>query len=198
MGESKFKYYGNYVQEGARSFVDEHLDEALNEIAEGNTNMSEFIDDSRLHEWIDNDFIYHDLMDSALILEQSDNVETDSGLWEGQEPRDAIKTQAFFTFRTDMYLEIKDIFKDELDEKQAEFEKNIEKLEEEIEELKEAMEEKQNEIIEKDVEDEDYNEFEVDILEFVKQSTTKQEEIEEQVEKLQEQVDNLDDAKSNM
>lgn len=127
---SKFDNYYGYVEVEAVNFVDNYFEEVLDEIKDGDTDMQSFIDDSRLHEWCDNDFIYVDLLDSAHILDQSDSVETDSGLWEGQQPMDAIQTQAFFTYRNDMYHEIKRVFNEKLNEKVEELQNQWSELEE--------------------------------------------------------------------
>lgn len=128
----QFANYKEYVDNEARSFVDEYEDELLDEIKNGNTDVYEFVNDYRVHEWVVNDFIYVDLTDSAEILEQSDNVETDFGLWEGQEPVEAIKTQAFFTYRNDLSNKVINIFKSVLQDKLNELEERLEKLREEL------------------------------------------------------------------
>jgi len=128
----QFANYKEYVDNEARSFVDEYEDELLDEIKNGNTDVYEFVNDYRVHEWVDNDFIYVDLTDSAEILEQSDNVETDFGLWEGEEPVEAIKTQAFFTYRNDLSNKVISIFESVLQDKLNEFEERLEKLREEL------------------------------------------------------------------
>lgn len=52
----------------------------------------------------------YDLLEAAEILDQlSDFEETDSGLWEGQEPREAIATQAAFTFGAAVESEFRDL-----------------------------------------------------------------------------------------
>jgi hypothetical protein len=126
---SEFQNYYGYIQEQAELFVSEHLQEAISEIKDGNTDMQEFITDYRSHEWVDNDFIYVDLVDSAHILDQSNNVETDSGLWEGQDPQEAVKTQAFFTYRIDLEEEVRNQFSEKLGEKFEEVEEQLEELE---------------------------------------------------------------------
>lgn len=128
----QFANYKEYIDNEARSFVDEYEDDLLDEIRNGYTDVYEFVNDYRVHEWVDNDFIYVDLIDSAEILEQSDNVETDFGLWEGQEPVEAIKTQAFFTYRNDLSDKVISIFKSILQDKLDEFEKHLENLREEL------------------------------------------------------------------
>lgn len=128
----QFANYKEYVDNEARSFVDEYEDELLDEIKDGNTDVYEFVNDYRVHEWVDNDFIYVDLTDSAEILEQSDNIETDFGLWEGQEPVEAIKTRAFFTYRNDLSNKVISIFESVLQDKLNELEERLEKLREEL------------------------------------------------------------------
>ena len=128
----QFANYKEYVDNEARSFVDEYEDELLDEIKNGNTDVYEFVNDYRVHEWVDNNFIYVDLTDSAEILEQSDNVETDFGLWEGQEPIEAIKTQAFFTYKNDLSDKVISIFESVLQDKLNELEERLEKIREEL------------------------------------------------------------------
>ena len=106
----QFANYKEYIENEAKSFVNEYENELLDEVKNGNTDVYEFVNDYRVYEWIDNDFIYVDLIDSAEILEQSDNVETDYGLWEGKEPAEAIKTQAFFTYRNDLSSKVMSMF----------------------------------------------------------------------------------------
>lgn len=128
----QFANYKEYVDNEARSFVDEYEDELLDEIKNGNTDVYEFVNDYRVHEWVDNNFIYVDLTDSVEILEQSDNVETDFGLWEGQEPIEAIKTQAFFTYKNDLSDKVISIFESVLQDKLNELEERLEKIREEL------------------------------------------------------------------
>lgn len=128
----QFANYKEYIDNEARNFVDEYEDELLDEIKNGNTDVYEFVNDYRVHEWVDNDFIYADLTDSAEILRQSDNIETDSGLWEGQEPVEAIKTQAFFTYRNDLSSEVISMFESVLQNKLDEFEERLGELREEL------------------------------------------------------------------
>lgn len=144
----QFANYKEYIDNEARSFVDEYEDELLDEIKDGNTDVYEFVNDYRVYEWVDNDFIYVDLTDSAEILEQSDNVETDYGLWEGQEPVEAIKTQAFFTYRNDLSDKIMSIFESVLQDKLDELEERLEELREELKSEKDEnnLEEIGNEI----------------------------------------------------
>ena len=97
----KFSYYYEYVEKQADDFTDEYFDYVTEKIKEGQTDIYTIIEEN-VHEWCDNDFIYVNLLDSAEILDQSEEIEMDRGLWEGQEPRDAIQTQAFYTYRRDL------------------------------------------------------------------------------------------------
>lgn len=127
----QFSNYYEYVEKEAKSFVEDNELDLIDEIEDGNTDVNEYIHDYRLHEWVDSDFIYVDLMDCAEILEQSNEVETDSGLWEGLEPRKAIETQAFFTYRNDLGFEVESQFKDILERKLEEVESDLDELREE-------------------------------------------------------------------
>ena len=144
----QFANYKEYIENEAKSFVNEYENELLDEVKNGNTDVYEFINDYRVYEWIDNDFIYVDLIDSAEILEQSDNVETDSGLWEGKEPAEAIKTQAFFTYRNDLSSKVMSMFESVLQDKLDELEERLEELREELknEQDENNLEEIDNEI----------------------------------------------------
>ncbi len=105
---SKFENYYEYIGEEAKIFTDDFFDELFDNIKEGDIYIHDFIDQN-LHDWADNDFIYVGLLEGAEILDQSEEVETDSGLWEGQEPEDAVVTKAFFTYKNDMMNEIKSL-----------------------------------------------------------------------------------------
>ena len=129
---SQFENYYEYIENEARSFVDEYKSELFEEIKDGNTDVHRFVDDSRAHEWVDNDFIYADLHDCANILEQSNNIEEDFGLWENEQPIDAIKTQAFFTYRNDLSKKVMEIIEDELENKLDELELRLEQLKQEF------------------------------------------------------------------
>lgn len=156
MGQSQFENYDSYVSEQAELFVSEYLDQLTGSIKEGDTDVHTFVSDYT-HEWVDNDFIYVDLLDCAHILDQSDNVETDSGLWEGLEPRKAIESQAFFTYRNDLESAIRDAFEEKLMIKKEEIEDELEELEDSLDKL--DNEEDEDEIEELENEKEDLESF---------------------------------------
>ena len=134
---SEFQNYYGYISDQAKMFVDQYKDEVFGEIREGDTDVDDLLNDSRIHEWVDNDFIYVDLVDSAHIIEQSDNVETDWGLWEGQDPQDAIKSMAFYTYRNDLYYAVKEALEEELDSELSNLQEQLAELQQELEGLDE-------------------------------------------------------------
>jgi hypothetical protein len=117
MDESEYK---NEVKDLAESCFEELKDTALEE---GCFDLWELENHYRLdyviHETVDGSSlaIYMDLHDAADIIEYADNEETDSGLWDGQDPEEAIKTKAFFTLRADVYSKVEEMLKD-LEEEQ--------------------------------------------------------------------------------
>jgi hypothetical protein len=113
--------YDAEVRTEAVDFIDEMLDEFI----EAMQNEEDyFIDgdiDDRLFESV-TDRAYT-LSDATFVIENSSNVEEDSGLWEGKDPREALETQAAFTFSNDVRSEIEEIYesiKSEYDEKYSE------------------------------------------------------------------------------
>src|SRR5206468_5301847 len=98
----QFKKYYSYVAKEAAGLFSDYRDELIEEVEQGNTELYTFFDD-HVHYWVDSDMGGCDLTDHAEILEQSDNVESDWGLWDGmKDPRKAIESQAFFTYRNDL------------------------------------------------------------------------------------------------
>lgn len=120
------KTYKDLILETAEVFIDNFREEIENEIKEGSdfNSMIDHIDlHDKLHEDLDNswysflrDDIFKDfdseLTTCARILDWTSNKETDSGLWEGQEPEQAIQTQAFFSVRSDVYFVLEDLYND--------------------------------------------------------------------------------------
>jgi len=119
-------YYG-LVNEEADTFFKDNIDDIIDAI-ENDYNFFEIIDDN-LHAFVDSTFIYVGLKEAAVIIEESSNVEEDSGLWEGQQPEDAIVTKAFFTFKNDLREEVLEMVANELKDKIAKIEERIEEIE---------------------------------------------------------------------
>jgi len=127
------KNYYELIKEEAKDFVEEN-EEELKEIIKENKDkeVDEIFDEAiyqkwdlhdKIHEWLDNawyGFLRNDyfkqynseLTTCSAIIDESNEVESDGGLWEGQEPQEAIKTQAFFTARNDLYFEVEEQIKD--------------------------------------------------------------------------------------
>jgi hypothetical protein len=126
-----FKNYYDYVQKEAKSLFMDQRKELFNTVKEESVDLYEFFDDS-IFEWVDSEFIRIDLHDCADILESSNNVETDSGLWEGQEPLKAVETMAFFTYRADLTEAVIDYAKWELDERLKDEEQELKNLQQEL------------------------------------------------------------------
>lgn len=50
--------------------------------------------------------------DAVFVLENTDNEETDSGLWEGQDWRDELSTRAAYSFSNDVWFKCEEIYKE--------------------------------------------------------------------------------------
>lgn len=95
----------NYRQEAmddAKYFIKEFKDTMVEMLVDNGE-----ISDDIYNDYDDGDRFVHEnytdkwysLLEAAQVLDQlSDFEETDSGLWEGQAPKDAISTQAAFTY----------------------------------------------------------------------------------------------------
>jgi gas vesicle protein len=131
----QFKNYYGYIENEAASLVSDFRDEMIEEVEQGNTELYSFFDD-HVHYWVDSDMGGCDLIDHAEILEQSEDVESDWGLWEGlREPRKAIEAQAFFTYRGDLMRAVLELAKDFLKDLEEKYEQEVEKLQEELDEF---------------------------------------------------------------
>lgn len=102
------EYWKEDIAEIIKENITQNEDEIFEEI------YQEWDLNDKIHEFLDNNWFNFlreepfekfnsELTTCAFILDESDEVETDSGLWEGQEPKQAIQTQAFFTVRNDLY-----------------------------------------------------------------------------------------------
>jgi hypothetical protein len=99
--------YNRIIEKEAIDFILEQEDmfkKAIVDETESTYDIDDF--DRTFHENI-TDRAYT-LSDAAFVIENSDNPESDSGMWEGQEPEEALKTQAAYTFSNDVNTEITD------------------------------------------------------------------------------------------
>ena len=108
--------YRQEAQEDAKDFVQNFMDEIVEQIMENQKASDDWNNDypdgdSYFHEsFVDKDY---DLKEAAQLLDELDEFEvTDRGLWEGQEPRRAIATQAAFTYGNAVGVFISDLIAD--------------------------------------------------------------------------------------
>ena len=106
MVNSKTEDYRANADYDAREFIDNFTEEIIEELEAMMSNPMGVIDRDRAQTWL-HEYITdreYDLLSAAQLLDQlSEHCESDSGLWQGQEPRDAISTQAAFTYRNAVY-----------------------------------------------------------------------------------------------
>jgi len=94
----------------------------------------------------------YDLSEAAELLEELDAYEeTDEGLWQGQKPREAISTQAAFTYGNAVMSIFRDLIKEindntELQEIKSSYDEVADEVAEELEEAETDFNEKQNEL----------------------------------------------------
>jgi len=125
------KTYYQAIKELADDFISDYRDEIREIIAENKEKTDEKIWDEIYQNWDLNEKIWEfldstwysflrsdwcedrktELSSAVKVIEESNEVETDSGLWEGKEPEDAIITQAFATAENDLYFELEDRIK---------------------------------------------------------------------------------------
>lgn len=76
--------------------IDEIVESLVESPEEASTYIQDYSDEYHFSSHVDRPY---SLLEAAELLDQLDEYEeTDSGLWEGQEPRRAIETQAAFTY----------------------------------------------------------------------------------------------------
>ena len=79
----------------------------------------------KIHKWLDSAWYgflrkgwaedcKSELASCVRIIDESEELERDNGLWEGQEPTKAIQTQAFFTAKLDLQIFIEKLIKEKI------------------------------------------------------------------------------------
>lgn len=150
---SEFKDYNYKVEEVAKDVLEDNINNWVELAGEGNAwDIMEELDVAT-HEAIDREFLSIDLHDCAYILENGE-VETDSGLWEGLDPIQAVESMAFFTFRNDVFEALKDKVHGELEDYLDLLESESEQIQNDLDEVTELKED----------DSEEYNEDEEDEL----------------------------------
>ncbi len=133
--------YEKTIEEEARSFLSDHEDmfvEALVDESDFDRNDINDLDQS-WHECI-TDRAYT-VEDANWICSNSDNEETDSGLWEGQDHQTAMSTKAAYTFSSDVWFKCEEIYNEELKEV---YDERLEEAEAAYDEAFEAYEDEDN------------------------------------------------------
>lgn len=176
---SRYVQYWETLSKDAGDFVSDYWDMFLEKVKDGETDLHDFISyDGKLEDSMES---YLDLRDSVEILEQCNNEETDTGLWEGMsEPRAIISAMAFWSLRNDLYEEVKERFETAL-------ENELEKAQEGLDYAEKELERLQNNLSNLDEEDEE-DEEEISSLQ------DEIEELEEEIDYLEEYIDNLQSA----
>ena len=101
--------YKQDIQERAEDFIKEHRDEIKTAIVENR----EFYDVDELTEAVREEEFYFTLGDAVIVLEESSEVEEDTGLWGGKQPEEALQIKAQFTAQHDLEIAVKELY-DEL------------------------------------------------------------------------------------
>jgi hypothetical protein len=104
--------YRHEIQKETVDFMTDHEDmitEALKDESDWDRNDIRDLDQAFHENIVDRAYT---LSDAAWILDNCDNEETDSGLWEGQKPRDAVCTQAAFSFANDVWERSEELYKE--------------------------------------------------------------------------------------
>ena len=125
--------YEREVEKDAKEFLSEYADEVIGLLKDSEEELSDELYDN-LNEHLDRSYTPED---AIFVLENSENEETDSGLWEGvNDWREELNIRAAYTYINDVRSEIDDIYKQMYEEFKsasedlnAEDEKYDEKLE---------------------------------------------------------------------
>jgi len=102
--------YKRDVLEDAVDFLEAHEEEIKDTIVDGmdfDHNDINCLDEDFHQEIVDRDYTPGD---AVLILKHCENEETDSGIWEGQQPEDAIRTKAAFCYGNDVWFQCVNIY----------------------------------------------------------------------------------------
>ncbi|MFA5127816.1 MAG: hypothetical protein WC457_02300 [Patescibacteria group bacterium] len=111
-GSSRPDYvdFFDYLEEDARILVMELYDRGkadrtgdIMTLEELKAEWETVDDDGLLHDLVDRSLTWQQgLRECEIILDNCEEVETDSGLWEKLEPTEAIRSQAFFTYKNEV------------------------------------------------------------------------------------------------
>jgi len=109
MSENYLQDAANDAAETVRNFADEILEQLLDKDEASDDLYNDYSNGDSWHHESHVDRSYN-LTDAAELIDQlSDYEETDSGLWEGQQPKEAIGTCAAFTYGNAVYDQWRDL-----------------------------------------------------------------------------------------
>ena len=99
--------YRQKASDNAKETIQEFKDAILEKLEESGEASDDLLNDYGTGDaWHHESHIdkWYSLFDAAELIDQlSDHEETDSGLWEGQQPKDAIETCAAYTYGNAVY-----------------------------------------------------------------------------------------------
>ena len=133
------------AESDAKSTIQEYADAILEQLLDDDK-----ASDDLLNDYPDGDAYHHEshvdkwysLIDAATLIDQlSKFEETDSGLWEGQQPKEAIGTCAAYTYGNAVYSEWTDLIRrinSEAEDIISDFAEEESDLEKEISDLEDA------------------------------------------------------------
>jgi hypothetical protein len=101
--------YDHDIKERARDFIEAHEDEIRELVKEG----KDLTNDNEMDDALRGEEFYFDLEDAVVVVQHSDNVEEDYGLWEGEkDPGQALVIQAQFTAQHDLQISVEEIYEE--------------------------------------------------------------------------------------
>ncbi len=101
--------YEREVEKEAKEFLSENADDVVKQLVGFEEELSEDLCYERLNEDLDRSYTPED---AIFVLDNSENEETDSGLWEGKDWRDELSIRAAFTYINDVRSKVEEIYKE--------------------------------------------------------------------------------------
>lgn len=103
--------YYEEVRKEAVNFIDEIWDEYIKDLLEEKDgDMFRTIDDRFTESVTDRSYT---VKDAAFVIDNSNNIEEDYGLWEGEhDPSQALEIQACYTYANDVRVDVEEIYED--------------------------------------------------------------------------------------
>ena len=101
--------YEREVEKEAKEFLSENADDVVKQLVGFEEELSDELRFERLEETLDRSYTPED---AIFVLDNSENEETDSGLWEGKDWRDELNIRAAFTYINDVRSKVEEIYKE--------------------------------------------------------------------------------------